>query len=99
MSDDMVCECIVCDSLDSHAIISWEEIAEDHADGLDHGLRTGRRIMSPFNIERVMEESGFAYTRCFSKNLNAGRHTYDWEHENTGKVVPNNRRFWHFHKA
>ncbi len=99
MSDDIVCECIVSDSVDPHAIIAWEEPTEDHTAGLDHGLRNGRQIMSPYNIERVMASSGFAFTRYFSKDLNSPPHTYDWEHQNTGEVVPNYRRFWHFHKT
>lgn len=97
MTDDMVLETVVCDSTDPDLLILRDENAALPEEAL-HG--TGSRP-SPFYVERLAAENGFAVERIFSADLNSGRQfRYDWEHRNDG--TPNddlvNRRFWRFRR-
>jgi len=97
LSENIVLECIVCDSTDPHKIVRWDLDEENHIKLANDGpISIGRHILSPFFIERVMEERGYTVGRHFTKDLNCADHHYDWEHENDGKVTPNYRRFWYF---
>lgn len=93
MSDEIVLESVVCDSLDPYCIIEREERSEVDEEALN-GI--GSRP-SPFYIERLAEEAGFRVDRHFSSDLNSGKFfRYDWCHRDDG--APNDdfvkRRFW-----
>ena len=98
MSDDMVCETVVCDSIDPSRIFFCDENSDEDEKALDG---TGSRP-SPFYIERIAEDNDFEVTRYFTADLNSGdQFIYDWEHKNIDRVSDDIklRRFWRFSKT
>lgn len=98
MTDDLVAETVVCDSIDPDVILLREENAEAEEDALGG---TGSRP-SPFYIERLAIENGFAVERIFSSDLNSGtQFRYDWQHRTDGAANDDlvNRRFWRFRRT
>ncbi len=97
VADDIVLETVVCDSLDPHRLMLCPERSDIDEEALN-GI--GSRP-SPFYIERVAQEAGFAVERHFSADLNSGNFfRYDWVHLDDD--APNddfaNRRFWRLRK-
>jgi len=78
LSDEIVLETEVVDSLDDQRVVLCTEDADCFASAL-HG--TGSRP-SPFYIKRVFEELGYDVDIITDKRLNSGIDVYDWEHRN-----------------
>lgn len=97
MSDDIVLETVVCDSTDPHTIFYCDEDAcvEEEA------LRGTGSNPSPFYVERLATENGFATHRYFDADLNVGdQFVYDWEHRNDDRMGRwRLRRLWRFTRA
>lgn len=97
LADDMVLETVVCDSSDPDLVILRDENPEVD----EEALRGVGSRPSPFFVERVAAESGFAVERIFSSELNSGgQFRYDWQHRNDGSPHDDlvNRRFWRFRR-
>jgi SAM-dependent methyltransferase len=100
ISDDVLLETVVLDSLDPNDIVFCKErgdVTEEAVEGV--GSRP-----SPFYVERVAEQSGFRVSRYFTKDLNAANYfDYDWEHQNNRRGGDSDdfrlRRFWRFQKG
>jgi SAM-dependent methyltransferase len=97
MADDMILESVVCDSTDPHRLVLVPGDANVDEETL---TGTGSRP-SPFYIERLAMESGFAADRYFTADLNHQHNfRYDWKHKNDGFLSENFalRRLWRFRK-
>jgi len=90
LSDEIVLETEVVDSLDDQRVVLCTEDADCFASAL-HG--TGSRP-SPFYIKRVFEELGYDVDIITDKRLNSGIDVYDWEHRNDGTWGHGKRRFF-----
>jgi SAM-dependent methyltransferase len=93
VTDEIILETAVCDSLDPHLIVFPAENPDVDEESL-HGM--GSRP-SPFYVERLAVENGFAVVPCFTPDLNAGpQFRYDWKHRDDGRAPEDVslRRFW-----
>jgi 2-polyprenyl-3-methyl-5-hydroxy-6-metoxy-1,4-benzoquinol methylase len=98
MSDDILLESVVCDSLDPWTILYREEDPRIDEESL---LGIGSRP-SPAYIERLARDAGFWIDRHFTADLNVPpQFCYDWEHRDDG--APNDdfvkRRFWRLRRG
>lgn len=96
-ADDVVLESVVCDSTDPHKIFFLPERKEVDEEALEG---VGSRP-SPFYIERLAAEGGFACERFFTPDLNyTHQFLYDWPHRNDERVSADFvlRRFWRLKK-
>ncbi len=98
MTNDLILETVVLNSLDPLGIIYCDErthVDEEALEGV--GCRP-----SPFYVERIAEQNGFETIRYFDADLNsgAGQFYYDWEHKNDGNPGDNfrMRQFWRFRR-
>ena len=94
MSNSIIMETEVCDSLDDSKVIFVDENQKALTQAVSG---TGSRP-SPTYIEKFFEEKQFLTQRFFTSDLNSGPHIYDWEHKNDDSVTSGFRRFWHFKK-
>jgi SAM-dependent methyltransferase len=92
MSDKVVLETLVCDSLDPNHVV----FRELDTAGRDNPLSGISSQPSPLLIENFFTERGFKVDRYFTADLNTYKHRYDWEHANNGYVDDSIRRFWNF---
>ena len=98
VSEDIVVETVVCDSIDPNKIVFVDERREIDEEALEG---TGSRP-SPFYIERIAQKNNFDFTRYFTADLNAGsQFSYDWVHRNDNRLGDDFklRRFWRLQKA
>ena len=96
VSDHIVLETMVCDSLDPDRVFCID-MAGDEYDDWPLAGRSPRP--SPAFIERFFQQMGYAIHRHFDADLNDPPHIYDWEHENNNRIGDGLRRFWHFEKG
>ncbi len=75
---NMFLESIVSDSDDPCFVNCSEE------EGFDQSFTKKGCRPSVANVERIIQESGFSFERCFNKNLNVEGHLFDWEPLNSG---------------
>lgn len=92
LSDDILLETMVCDSTDPSKIV----FVELDPTGIDNPMSGISARPSPAYIEKFFVDRGFSVYRYFDRDLNAGRHRYDWEHNNDNSVEDSMRRFWRF---
>lgn len=97
LADEVVLESVVCDSTDPECILYVPEPAQVAEQSL-HGV--GSRP-SPFYVERLAAERGFAADRHFTADLNhKNMYIYDWPHRNDESHGDwRKRRFWRFHRG
>jgi SAM-dependent methyltransferase len=95
MSDDVVLESVVCDSLDPYKNVVVDErstVGEEALSG--KGSRP-----SPAYVERLAGEHGFEVIRFLDADLNVRGYEYDWLHSDNGNLGEwSQRRFWRFLK-
>ena len=90
LSDQIVLESEMIDSLDPKKIEVFEEDTRRHDTGVEgYGFRC-----SPFYIKEFFEGKGFSVDIVADWWLNAGEHIYDWPHHNDGTSKKNMRRFF-----
>jgi len=97
MSDNILIETMVCDSLDPF----YYKLTKSNKNITDNGLTNNGISPSPFYIERLLKDKGFEVIRYFDSDLNtviSSNHKYDWEHKNNNSSTHGLRRFWHFKK-
>jgi SAM-dependent methyltransferase len=100
MTDNILLETLVCDSEDPDKIIS----ANIPTESIDNPINNEfLPHPSPFYIESFFKNHDWKTHRHFSSDLNTPYHLYDWEHQNSDKIVNDQtaqrlRRFWHFSK-
>jgi len=97
MSDDILVETIVCDSIDKNdKFFTIRPVNKSN----DFGLTEKGSFVSPFLIEDYFKKNGYNIVRYFDKDLNTDTHIYDWKHKNdkSGDKDVNKRRFWRFKK-
>jgi 2-polyprenyl-3-methyl-5-hydroxy-6-metoxy-1,4-benzoquinol methylase len=99
-ADDLVLETVVCDSTSPDTIFFCDEDKKVDEEALEGA---GNRP-SPFYVERVIERSGFKFTRYLDADLNVGDwFLYDWPHKNDNSGRDGSdfwlRRFWRLQKT
>lgn len=97
ISDDILLESVVCDSLDESRILFLDEDSEIYLNSLSG---TGTRPSAGY-LERLAREHSFAVSRYFDADLNAGKNVYDWEAGGTQGFKDDLmlRRFWRLTRA
>jgi hypothetical protein len=87
---DLILETEVSDSDDPNFVQSVKEDSGWYDQALDgKGIRP-----SSANVELVLKQEGFEFTRFDDPFLNAEIHRYDWSVTNSGKWESGLRRFW-----
>lgn len=96
MTDEIVMETVVCDSLDPQKIVYFE----GRKDVIEESIHGAACRPSPFYVERLASEAGFEMERMFTADLNSGYFVYDWEHKDDGNLGDFDlRRAWRFRRA
>ena len=96
MTDEIVMETVVCDSLDPQKIVYFE----GRKDVIEESIHGAACRPSPFYVERLAGEAGFAMERLFTADLNSGHFIYDWAHKDDGSLGDFDlRRAWRFRRA
>jgi Methyltransferase domain len=86
----LILETEVADSEDPNFVRQTTEAAFMYDQALDG---VGSRP-SPANVERVLREEGFAFTRLQDQRSNWELHQYDWPPKNNGQFRSGQRRMW-----
>jgi len=94
LSDEIVLETEVIDSLDPNAKVLVEQ-TKAHRDRSLEGY--GSRA-SPNLIKRFFESRGFAVEIITDPSLNTAQHNYSWNHKNDGSHRDGMRRFFRISK-
>ncbi len=90
ITNNLILETEICDSLDDSKIITYNESKQVYDWSFSgHGCAASSKF-----IEKLLYASNMSFYRCDNQSLNTDNFKYDWQETNSGNRVYGNRRFW-----
>lgn len=87
---EVILETSVCDSDDSHLIVS----ANENKAVYDWSYNGFSSKPTTANVERIFAECGFSFKRVDNPKFNSGKIIYNWKPLNNKECIPEKRRIW-----